>query len=125
MLVLLGGLIATAAVAFTRDNVTRRAQAPALRSGVSQGAADPRPVGRRHSCPSATRAGPPPGLGAAREEAGSSVGSRRGRSTLGSVPRADSASARRRADEIAQQAPQLRRGGDVRTPAELGAVDAR
>ena len=58
MLVLLGGLIATAAVAFTRDNAARRGAGPGC--GVSGGSGGPaRPVVRCRPCPYDARARPP------------------------------------------------------------------
>ena len=93
MLVLLGGLIATAAVAFTRDNVARRqhGSGPATAASPRRAAEPDASVGVTHARSDA-RAGPRPDAATAREEAGSSIGVARGRSTLGSVPRADSAS---------------------------------
>jgi hypothetical protein len=114
MLVLLGGLIATAAVAFTRDNATRRRTAPAL---TEASAADPSeaPVVVTHAPPPLGPV-PRPEAATAREEAGSSIGPSRGRSTLGSVPRADSASGNGVPDKIAQQPPHLRQAGTSGRP---------
>jgi hypothetical protein len=95
ILVLLSGLIATAAVAFTRDNLARRKRAPELTTagsryepaqpgssiGATQAPATLEPVSRQDS--STTHQKP-----------GSSIGVTRGRSTLGSVPGPDSAAAR-------------------------------
>jgi len=86
MLVLLGGLIATMAVAFTRDNVARRGrvQTPALAAASSEDV--PELSGNvaqaRSPFGSAARPDAP-----AREEVGSATAVVRGRSTLGSVPR--------------------------------------
>jgi len=105
ILVLLGGLIATMAVAFTRDNAARRGRAtelaPVASHDVSNPATEvadarpaPKPVPRPDSIP-------------ARESAGPTTASR-SRSTLGSVPRADSATDQQdMPDEVAQ----LRRRG--------------
>lgn len=85
LLVLLGGLIATVAVAFTRDNVARRGrvQAPALAAASSEDVADPsvNVAQARSTFGSVAR---PDAQGP--EEAGSSTAVARGRSTLGSVP---------------------------------------
>ena len=107
ILVLLGGLIATVAVAFTRDNLARRERAPELTTVASR---DEPPSPTRHWM--APTPGRRPGPSPARTRrprvrtlARRSV-SARGRSTLGSVPRADSATARERdlPDDVAQQA---------------------
>jgi hypothetical protein len=114
ILVLLAGLIATAAVAFTRDNLARRERAPAISTtrsrkepvepdssvGVTDGRSKLGPV-------------PRPDPVAAREEPDSSVGIARRRSTLGSVPRQESAAARELdvPDDGEQQAPQRRQAG--------------
>ncbi len=115
MLVLLGGLIATAAVAFTRDNVARRGRAaPVLTAASPDEVADPDPsVGVTHARSSL---GPVPRTDTAREESASSIGATRGRSTLGSVPRAGSASREGLPDDVAQQAPQLRKAGTSGRP---------
>jgi len=77
MLVFLGGLIATAAVAFTRDNLARRKRAPELTTVESlDELAEPE----------------------------LSIGANHGRSTLGSVPDVDSATVRDTPGEVAQQA---------------------
>jgi len=104
IIVLLSGLIATAAVAFTRDSRARREKTVELAAAASLdepdaslGAAAARsslePVRRPDSAPT-------------REEAGSSIAVARGRSTLGSVPRPSSASAGEHdiPGEVAQQA---------------------
>ncbi len=91
MLVLLGGLIATAAVAFTRDNAARaragsgarRQRRPATNPSTRR-RCSPTPV--RRSGPSPARTQRPRVRKPARRSA-----STRGRSTLGSVPRPDSA----------------------------------
>ena len=103
ILVFLGGLIATVAVVFTRHNLARRVRAPELTSVASSGEPDssidvtdapsmPRPVSR-------------PDAVTAREGPGPTISVARGRSTLGSVPRTDLASARERnlPDDVAQQ----------------------
>ena len=107
VLVLLGGLIATLAVAFTRDNLARRERVPVVtpwRSldeprepdvvvGVTPARVAPRPVPRPESA-------------AAREDTGAMNGGGRVRSTLGSVSRPDSPTARERThpDEAPRQA---------------------
>lgn len=108
ILVLLGGLIATAAVAFTRDNVARRQAAPVLAPAVltTAGTGD-EPAGHDSSGgvgDTRSTLGPVPGAAVARGEAGASMGAARGRSTLGSVPRVDSPKGRPFdvADEVAQ-----------------------
>jgi hypothetical protein len=108
MLVLLGGLFATAAVAFTRDNASRRRRvhAPALAAASSEEVADlPDPTfGVPHA---RSTLGPVPRPEAQpREESGSSVGVARGRSTLGSVALSESA----------DEAPQLRKTGTSGRP---------
>ena len=109
VLVLLGGLIATLAVAFTRDNLARRERVPVVtpwRSldeprepdvvvGVTPARVAPKPVPRPESA-------------AAREDTGVMNGGGRVRSTLGSVSRPDSPTARERThpDEAPRQARQ-------------------
>jgi hypothetical protein len=106
MLVLLGGLIATVAVAFTRHNLARREMAPELAAVASSGEpgssldvtdhpSTPRPVSR-------------PDAVAGREGSGRTIGVTRGRSTLGSVPRADSSAAR--GPDLPDDVPQQGRG---------------
>ena len=64
MLVSLGGLIATLAIAFTRDNVARRGTGSrADDSGVPRRTRRARLVGRCHQRPTDAQARPPPGLG--------------------------------------------------------------
>jgi hypothetical protein len=84
ILVLLAGLIATAAVVFTRDNLVRREVAPVLTT-----------IGPRDEP----------------AEPDSSNGIVHSRPTRGTVPRPESATARERdvPDEVAQQAPQVGR----------------
>lgn len=91
VLVFLGGLIATLAIAFTRDNYSRRGRAPELTRvtshdepkapdtsvGATNPRLTPRPVLRPESA-------------TAHEDTRPAVGVSSGRSTLGSVPRADS-----------------------------------
>ena len=74
MLVLLAGLIATAAVAFTRDNVTRRRTARCSRQRRRRAIRAPL-VGRSRT-PPALGPVPSPDAATAREEAGSSIGAR-------------------------------------------------
>jgi len=109
VLVLLGGLIATLAAAFTRDNVARRERVPELTPvksrdetrepdeavGATPARVAPKPVARPES--------------AARQESGVMNGGSRGRSTLGSVSRADSPRAREHThpDEAQRQARNL------------------
>ena len=110
ILVLLGGLIATLAVAFTRDNLARRERVPELTPvksrdetrepdeavGATPARVVPKPVAR-------------PEPAAARQESGVMNGGSRGRSTLGSVSRADSPRAREHThpDEAQRQARNL------------------
>jgi hypothetical protein len=117
MLVLLGGLIATAAVAFTRDNASRRRTAPVLTAASPEEAVDPLDASVGVS-QSRLTLGPVPqsDRATAREEAGSSSGPSRARSTLGSVPRTDSASGNGVPEEVAQQGPQLRKAGTSGRP---------
>jgi hypothetical protein len=117
MLVLLGGLIATGAVAFTRDNAARRRGAPVLAAASPEEAAealDPS-FGVAHA-PTTLGPVPRPDAVASRGESGAPSGTTRGRSTLGSVPRSDSASRDAILDEDAPQAPQLRRTGTAGRP---------
>jgi hypothetical protein len=133
ILVLLGGLIATAAVVFTRDNLARRQGAPALAAtparrepiepDSSVGAADSRPtlgpVPRRDAVTARKESDGRSSLGpvprpepvAARKDNESSIGLARPRSTLGSVPAPDPtpASEPDGADAAAQQVPRRRR----------------
>jgi len=113
ILVLLGGLIATLAVAFTRDNLARRQRPAQLTTAPSRS----EPV---ESDPSVAAGGqarstlgpvPRPELATGREDAGSPTGVTRGRSTLGSVPSRDSATA-----AASDQAPQLRQAGTSGRP---------
>jgi hypothetical protein len=115
ILVLLGGLIATAGVAFTRENVARRGRAaPILTAASPDEAADSDPsVAVSHA---RSTLGPVPRTDKAREEPASSIGATRGRSTLGSVPRAGSSSREGLPDDVAQQAPQLRKAGTSGRP---------
>jgi len=109
MLVLLAGLIATAAVAFTRDNVTRKTSAaPVLAAAPPGEAADADPsTGVTRT---ALGAVPRPDSAPTREHTGSSIASARDRSTLGSVPRSDPAAGRERdVPRGAAQAPSPRR----------------
>ena len=103
MLVLLGGLIATVAVAFTRDNLARRERATELTQVASRDVADPSVDDT--DARSTPRPVPRPDSVTAREGPGPTIGVARGRSTLGSVPRTDSATARERdmPDDVAQQ----------------------
>jgi hypothetical protein len=105
ILVLLGGLIATLAVAFTRDNVDRRGGSleSATRhqddlreldssAEITPVRPSPRPV-------------PGPNKATGREGSSGSIGTARGRSTLGSVPNRDpGAGERDTGDEVVQQA---------------------
>jgi hypothetical protein len=142
ILVLLGGLIATAAVAFTRDNLRRREAAPALSAnsrgeladhGPSVGATPARtpigPVPRQDSRPTreevATHARTPIGpvprqdSRSTREESNGSTAHTQRRPTLGSVPRPESGAEREHdgeADEVAQETSQLRRAGESPRP---------
>jgi hypothetical protein len=131
ILVLLGGLIATAAVAFTRDNLARRQGAPSLANTPSRrepiepdsSAADGRstlgpvprrdPVTARKESVARTTLGPVPRSEpvAARKEPDPSIGVHQRRSTLGSVPPPEPtrASEPDGVDAAAQEAPQRRR----------------
>jgi hypothetical protein len=88
VLVLLGGLIATAAVVFTRDNVARRAKLPTLSAMSRRESVD------RDASGGVTRARAPlgpvpqPDTGTEGEEADASGGVTQRRPTLGTVPRA-------------------------------------
>lgn len=103
ILVLLAGLIATAAVVFTRDNLTR-SRRPMLKEAAWEEPSEPdssvvttrTALGPVHSSNAPT----------AREERGASGAHARGRSTLGSVPRPESPSASEHdvPDDVAQQA---------------------
>jgi hypothetical protein len=107
ILVLLGGLFATAAFAFTRDNVTRGERPTVLQSATLNEDQDAPGVVKGHH-PTST-IGPvrqEPASGAADERATPVAGSR-GRSTLGSVPNADAEN-----DDDAQR--RLRRTGTGR-----------
>lgn len=103
ILVFLGGLIATVAVAFTRHNVARRDRAPELRPVMSSD--EPDSSIDLNDAPSMPRAVSRPDAATAREGPGSTIGVARGRSTLGSVSRTDSASTQGRdvPDDVAQQ----------------------
>lgn len=128
VLVLLGGLIATLALAFTRDNAARRARLPELDSADSRRAPDssvdltdgrstlgpvprPEPVAARKESDGRTTLGPVsrPEPVAARREPDSSIGVARRPSTLGSVPTPDPTRAADSAENVAQEAPQRRR----------------
>ena len=110
MLVLLSGLIATAAVVFTRDSKSRRerAQAPSL-SATARGepvTIDPS-AGDAHT---AMPLGPVRAPETAREERDSAIAVANRRPTLGSVPDPDEAIAREKGDaDVAHQGQQLRR----------------
>jgi hypothetical protein len=109
ILVLLAGLIATAAVAFTRDNVARRQRIPSLSAASRrEPAARDSAVGATHP---RTQLGsvPAPDSPTVREEADSSANVAQHRPTLGSVSRPDSAVAGENggSDDVAQQAAQL------------------
>jgi hypothetical protein len=88
VLVLLGGLIATLAVAFTRDNVAPRARVSELAPVDSRDAPESSVLADARSTPKAV---PRPDSLAAREGSGPTKGVTRGRSTLGAAPRVDSA----------------------------------
>jgi hypothetical protein len=107
ILVLLGGLIATFAVAFTRDNVARREGALELaRSTPRDVAEEPDPAASVTPVRPTPRPVPGPRETTAREGTGTSMAVARGRSTLGSVRSADAATTSERdaPDEVAQQA---------------------
>jgi hypothetical protein len=102
IIVLLGGLIATAAVAFTRDNLSRRGNALELDTTASS-----KERGEPENAPRSTlEPVRRPDVGARREEPSTSISVARGRSTLGSVPRGESSGSSERdmPDEVAQQA---------------------
>ncbi len=103
MLVLFGGLIATAAVAFTRDNLARRKRTPELTPVASRD--EPAPSVDDTDARPTPRPVPRPDSVTAREGPGPTIGVTRGRSTLGTVPRPDSVTARGRdmPDDVAQQ----------------------
>lgn len=84
ILVLLGGLIATVAVAFARDNLARRERAPELTTVGSRGEPDSS-IEATNARPVPTPV-PSPELVTAHEDAGPTIGVSRGRSTLGAVP---------------------------------------
>jgi hypothetical protein len=104
ILVLFGGLIATAAVAFTRDNVARRGRSTEVTAASRDESDEP----ASSVAVAAARSAPRPVSGSkaikARDGSAASIGVARGRSTLGSVPRPDSGKVPERdvADEIAQ-----------------------
>jgi hypothetical protein len=108
ILVLLAGLIATAAVAFIRDNMDRRARALTLSAASRREPANDPSVGAAHA---RTPLGPVPGPDptAARETADSSADAAQRRPTLGSVPRPDSAGENGESAVAAQQASHRRR----------------
>lgn len=109
ILVLLAGLIATAAVAFIRDNMDRRVKALTLSAASRREPANVDPsVGAAHA---RTPLGPVPGPDstAAREAADSSAEAAQRRPTLGSVPRPDSAGENGESAVVAQQASHRRR----------------
>ena len=86
ILVLLGGLIATVAVAFTRDNVARRETAPVLTAASPDETSDPDlAVGASHAR-STLEPVPRRDTATAREDPGSSIGVTRGRALLGPLP---------------------------------------
>ena len=107
MLVLLAGLIATAAVAFTRDNVTRNASAPTLAAASPAEATDAdRSAGVAHAGTALGRV-PRPDAATTREETGSSIAAAGGRSTLGSIVRPEPEAERER--DLHQPASPLRK----------------
>lgn len=109
VLVLLGGLIATLALAFTRENIARRARVSELATAdlrrAPKSSIDPTDGG------SPVGPVPRPEPVAARIEPDPSIGVARRRSTLGSVPPPDSTPAPDSADGVAQQVPQRRQAG--------------
>jgi hypothetical protein len=113
VLVLLAGLIATAAVVFVRDNVQRRQASPSLSEASRREPVEREPSVAHVRAP----VGPVPGpdAPAAREEPDGSVSVAQRRPTLGSVPREDSGEDGSSV-EVAQQAPALRRAGKSRRP---------
>jgi capsular polysaccharide biosynthesis protein len=102
IIVLLGGLIATAAVAFTRDNVSRRGRAGQLGASASHDEHDESEIVPRSPLEPVRR----PEAQAKHDEPSTSISVARGRSTLGSVPRGDAARSHEREipDEVAEQA---------------------
>jgi hypothetical protein len=113
MLVLFAGLIATAAVAFARDNVQRRQASPSLFAASRR-----EPVERDPSVAQARAPlGPVPGpdSSATRVEPGGSANVAQRRPTLGSVPRQDSGE-NGGSGEVAQQAGKLRQAGKSGRP---------
>lgn len=112
MLVLLGGLIATMAVAFTRENVARRSTVPVLSAAPSEESVDDRPdTGAPHTRSSTLGPVPRRETATSREDASPATSSTRGRSTLGSVPDRDSASREPAPHDVGQEAPPLRQAG--------------
>jgi hypothetical protein len=105
ILILFGGMIATLAVALTRDNLGRRERAPELTLANREDLVEPESgVGGSHVRPT-PRPVPRPDSATARDEVAPTIGAGRGRSTLGSAPRRGSPSARDSAlsDDVAQQ----------------------
>jgi len=103
ILVLFGGLIATAAVAFMRDNAARRGRSFGLTTASRDESEEPDSSVDLASTRSTRRPVPGPQATKGRDGSAASIGVARGRSTLGSVPRPDSAKVERDVpDEIAQ-----------------------
>jgi hypothetical protein len=109
ILILLGGLIATAAVAFTRDNLVRSDRARELTAVSSHDGRD-KPDTSAGAPPtrSAPRPVPRPDPSSPPQETAPTITVSRGRSTLGSVPRNDAPTTRERdiPDEGRRQARQ-------------------
>jgi hypothetical protein len=110
VIVLLGGMIATLAVAFTRENLARRSSAPELRAARSQpettDSAEPDSIAVANARASLGPV-PDPETAPKPKQTEKKGTASRGRSTLGSVPRPDDSSTaveRDLPDEIAQQA---------------------
>jgi hypothetical protein len=105
ILVLFGGLIATVAVAFTRDNVSRRERPAKLTTAaVVEDRDEADTTIRVTDARSAPRSIPHADTGKARDATGPTIVNR-GRATLGSVSRRDSATGREpdSPDEVARQ----------------------
>jgi hypothetical protein len=106
-------LIATLAIAFTRDNVDRRGGVgrggTKLTQAVARDELEPDSAAVGHAR-SALEPVPRPDAAAAREDGGASISVPRGRSTLGSVPRRDPPGARpfEVSDDASEQVPPLR-----------------
>jgi hypothetical protein len=101
ILVLLGGLIATLAIAFTRDNVARRPKSEAPELTTLPSADEPREPGTSVVAAQARVTPRRP------RDAELAIGGARGRATLGSIPRAESPAPQER--ELPDEAPRRAR----------------